>query len=137
MPADFMSYFPCYIHPSTIKNCREYMITTLNVENLEQAMDKMAPWKISPVNVILSYAYYFERDLYEWHIDLLSSIPLDEFNKKFVAKTHSLTQNDLLPKLHQSIHRRHYKAQTGAHVLTQAICYTYLHGGRTPLPNCC
>ena len=29
MIADFMTYFPAYIYPSTIKNCREYMLKTL------------------------------------------------------------------------------------------------------------
>lgn len=133
MVTDFMTYFPVYVYPHTIKNCREFIIKTLKVKNFEEAFGKIAVTHVSPVNIIMSYAYYFERELYDWHIDIgLES--LQDYNKKALPKHHFLNESDISPELHTTIHTRYYKSTI--HPLQQAICYTHIHLGRTDLPEC-
>ena len=81
--ADYMSYFPVYIYRDTFLHCREYIMKHLNVSDFEQAFrlfyfDGNA---LSPVSVVLSYAWFFERDRYDWNMKLCTD--LTEYNKRF------------------------------------------------------
>lgn len=131
--ADFMSYFPVYIHPSTIKNCRQFIQKRLNAETFEQAFIQMSFEKVSPVNVILSYAYYYERFRYEWHIDIGTKMALHQYNEWRLPK-YPLLPSDVKPELHSSVHAAYYKSKVDP--LERAICYTQIHLGMTVVKHC-
>ncbi|XP_022110768.1 uncharacterized protein LOC110990204 [Acanthaster planci] len=74
--SNFMSYFPVYIWRDTITNCRNHVLKHMQVSSFEDAFRKLVDAPVgkmgvpfSPVNVILNYAYYFEHDRYDWHLD--------------------------------------------------------------------
>ena len=83
--ADYMSYFPVYIYRDTFLHCREYIIKHWNVNDFEQAFRLFYNDRnmLSPVSVLLSYAWFFERDRYDWNMKLCSN--LTEYNKRFPA----------------------------------------------------
>lgn len=81
--ADFMIYFPVYIYRDTFTNCREYILKRFNTSNFEEAFQKLYTSYISPVIIILSYAWYFEKDRYDWNLQSCSN--LKEYNKRFPA----------------------------------------------------
>ena len=72
MVADFMTYFPAYIYRDTFTHCREYILKRFNTSNFEEAFKKFYPGKhkISPVNIVISYAWFFERDRYDWNLKI-------------------------------------------------------------------
>lgn len=127
MIADFMSYFPQYIFRSTITKCREYILKTLQVKTVEDAMAKIARGEVCPINIILNYAYYFERDRYEWHIDLVTE-SLQAYNSKHSIKSHELKENDIKPELHQTVHKPYYKIEVEP--FKQALCYAFFATGK-------
>ena len=51
---------------------------------------------VSPVNIVLSYAWYFEKDLYDWSFGITSN--LTEYNKKF-PKGHAIGPEHTKPIL--------------------------------------
>lgn len=133
MVADFMSYFPIYIYPSTIRNCREFITKRFGVPTFEHAFFRFAEKQVSSVNIIMSYAYYFERDLYEWHIDT-GSLSLKEYNKKRLPKLPPLLPQDVISEPHVTIHARYFLSKGDP--LEQAICYTQINIGMNNIPHC-
>ena len=55
----------------------------------------------------MSYAYYFERERYDWHIDIRRDI--GKYKEQRLPK-HPLLKNDVSPELHVSIHAAGYKS---------------------------
>ncbi|KAK6179379.1 hypothetical protein SNE40_011758 [Patella caerulea] len=109
MMSDFMTYFPVYIWRDTITNCRNYILKYMNVTDIEQAYIVASSGVfLSPVNVIMSYAYYFEREKYDWHLDIFST-NLPEYNKLHLAAGHELNPSHLTPDLHVTLHDKYYK----------------------------
>ena len=87
MLANFMTYFPVYLYRDTFTNCREYVLKRFNTTNFEEVWEK---WyrqgeltMISPVNIVISYAWFLERDRYDWNIHLCSD--LNVYNQRFPA----------------------------------------------------
>ena len=78
---DFMSYFPVYMYRDTVTHCREHILKHLNTTNFEEAFRMFYKGLVSPVSVILSYAFYFERDRYDWNFKICND--LAEYNKRF------------------------------------------------------
>ena len=78
---DFMTYFPAYMYRDTVTHCREHILKHLNTTNFEEAFRMFYKGHISPVSVILSYAFYFERDRYDWNFKICNN--LAEYNKRF------------------------------------------------------
>ena len=76
--ADFMTYFPVYIYRDTITRCREHILKRFNTDNFEEAFKKIyhtgTAGFISPVCVIISYAWYFEKDRYNWNIQICGDL---------------------------------------------------------------
>jgi hypothetical protein len=81
MISDFMSYFPVYIYADTIRNCRQYLLTRFGGGNassstttptFEEIYPLISPpgRNMSPVCVLLSYAWYFERERYSWSFEV-------------------------------------------------------------------
>ena len=80
---DFMTYFPAYIYRDTFTRCREHILKRFNTSNFEEAFKRFYKGLISPVSVILSYAWYFERERYDWNLKICDN--LEDYNKRFPA----------------------------------------------------
>ena len=76
MVADFMTYFPVYIYRDTFTHCREYILKRFNTSNFEKPFRKIYPGDdlISPVSIVISYAWFFERDRYDWNLKICSEL---------------------------------------------------------------
>ena len=81
MVANFMSFFPVYIYRDTFTHCREYILRKFKTRNFDEVFKKLIHVPHSPVCVVLSYAWYFERDRYDWNFEMCDD--LAEYNKKF------------------------------------------------------
>ena len=135
MVADFMTFFPTYFFVRTIRNCREYIMHRHNVSSFEEFFITFK--KIyCPVNIVYSYAYYFERDSYAWHIDPWPD-SFTVFNQH-LPKENKLRKEDTLPEIHETVHAKYYvdlvKDQKGKRYVTRetfqtAICYLQIHLG--------
>ena len=85
---DFMTYFPVYIYRDTFTHCRKYILKRFNSSDLEEVFPKFFETKgterleLSPVNIVLNYAWYFERDRYDWSFEITRN--LKEYNEKFL-----------------------------------------------------
>ena len=93
MLADFMTYFPVYIYRDTFTHCREYILKRFNTSNFEEAFQRILQYNgfISPVSVVISYAWFFERDRYDWNLNLCSE--LKSYNRRFPVG-HKITSQD-------------------------------------------
>jgi len=82
MVADFMTYFPVYIYRDTFTHCREYILKRFNASNFEETFQKIYQGArlISPVSVVISYAWFFERDRYDWNLKICSK--LKSYNRR-------------------------------------------------------
>lgn len=79
--ADFMTYFPVYIYRDTFTHCREHILNRFKTQNFDEAFKSFYHGFISPVSIVMSYAWHFERDRYDWNMKICSD--LKEYNKKF------------------------------------------------------
>ena len=87
MIADFMIYFPVYVHRDTITRCREFILKRFNTTNFEEAFKRFYHTDtgyISPVSVILSYAWYCEKNRYDWNIKV--NCDLETYNLRLPAQ---------------------------------------------------
>ena len=77
-----MAYFPAYIYRDTFAHCREYILKRFNTSNFEKAFKQFytSGQYISPVIIILNYAWYFERDHYAWNLQICTN--LTQYNKR-------------------------------------------------------
>ena len=93
MVADFMTYFPVYIYRDTFTHCREYILKRFNTSNFEEAFQKIYHGSsfISPVCVVISYAWFFERDRYDWNLKICSE--LRSYNRRLPVG-HKITLQD-------------------------------------------
>ena len=138
MVSDFMAYFPAFVYARTIRNCRHHIMYRLRASTFEEAFIKMVendPW-FSPVNIVLSYAYYFERELYDWHIDI-GNETLESYNKRVLPPKYPLRQSDITPEVQLTIHSKYFALQAlEDEVLEQAICYSQIALKMTHIPHC-
>ena len=84
MVADFMMYFPVYIYRDTFTNTRNYILKRFKTDNFEDAFRKVYnkdTGLISPVSVVISYAWFYEHDRYDWSIEMCTD--LETYNKRF------------------------------------------------------
>jgi len=84
MVADFMTYFPVYLYRNTFTHCREYILKRFNTSSFEEAFKKFyhqGTRTMSPVCVIISYAWFFERERYDWNLKICND--LSSYNKRF------------------------------------------------------
>ena len=81
--ADFMTYFPVYVYRDTFTHCREHILKRFKTNNFEEAFKKFYHGNgfLPPVIIVLSYAWYFERDRYDWNLKICTG--LMEYNKRF------------------------------------------------------
>ena len=106
--ADFMTYFPVYIYRDTFTHCREHILKRFNTSNFEEAFKKFYRREfLSPVSVVLSYAWYFERERYDWNLKLCAD--LAEYNKRFpsehIISPEHVADTSIIPQT--AIHSKH------------------------------
>ena len=68
--ANFMLTFPVYLYKTTLVNLRQY-VSELHNKTFDAAFEAImttSPTYYSQFAIILSYAYWFERDRYSFHI---------------------------------------------------------------------
>ena len=141
MVFDYMSYFPVYLYPSTLKNCREFVrdkfsanVTKgLKVNTFEEAFLKGSSQRqlVSSVNVMLTYAFFYERDRYDWHLDIGETDTLATINGKFSStlKSSPLLPKDIEVKPHDTLHGTYYRKALH-HPLELAICFFAKQDGK-------
>ena len=139
MPSNFMAYFPSYIYASTFRNCREYIRKKFGASDFKEAFITLMKFHkmISPVDIILTYAYHFERERYYWHIDI-GTKTLKEYNEKRKLRpplSTPLNANDTTPELHVAVHRGYYK-KFDMLPLQQGICYAQIRLGMKNIKHC-
>ena len=104
MVFDYMTNFPVYLYPSTLKNCRDFITKRLKAKTFEEAFLNGFKNMLSSVNVILTYAYFHEKDRYDWHLDIEGE-SLVTFNKKYLLNQISQTlPQDIQPEPHYTAH---------------------------------
>ena len=88
----------------------------------------------SPVVILMTYAYFFEHDRYEWHLDL-NGDSLDNHNKRFVGTPFNISRLDLTPELHFTIHISY----TGRAIekLTNSVCHAHKAKDALNVPSHC
>jgi len=94
MVADFMTYFPVYIYRDTFTHCREYILERFKTSNFEEAFQRIyhgACSLISPVSVLISYVWFFEKDRYDWNLKICSE--LKSYNRRLPVG-HKITPQD-------------------------------------------
>ncbi|KAK2548657.1 hypothetical protein P5673_031098 [Acropora cervicornis] len=106
---DYMSYFPTYIYRDTFTHCREHITRHMNASDFEKAFKSFYPGGdlLSPVSVVLSYAWFFERDRYDWHMQICTN--LTEYNKQFPVGADIRPQHleDILSQPQTAFHVRY------------------------------
>ncbi|CAH3164096.1 unnamed protein product [Porites lobata] len=90
---DFMTYFPVYIYRDTFTRCREHILKRFNTSNFEEAFREFYKGYISPVSIIMGYAWYFERDRYDWNFEICNG--LSEYNKRFANGHNTIGPEDV------------------------------------------
>ena len=136
--SDFMTFFPVYVHARTLRNCRHYIMHRLKSKTFAEAFIKMVEFNafISPVNIVLSYAYYFERDLYDWHIDV-GNETLESYNMYVLPPEFPLLETDLTPEIHVTVHTKYVlHSNEISKPLEEAICFTQIALNMTNIPHC-
>ncbi|XP_038062767.1 uncharacterized protein LOC119733251 isoform X2 [Patiria miniata] len=125
MVSNFMAYFPAYVWRDTITNCRNHILKHMNVSNFESAFRKLS--SISPVNVIMNYAYHFEHDRYDWHLDFKQT--LKGYNAKLPPGV-NIKRSETKPDVHVTIHKRYYNKPPDP--LLQGYCVAKRYVGTLP-----
>ena len=107
--ADYMTYFPVYIYRDTFTHCREHIMRHMKVSDFEEAFKSfyLGGDLLSPVCVVLSYAWFFERDRYDWHMQVCTN--LTEYNKRFSVGADIRPQHleDILSQPQTAFHVRY------------------------------
>ncbi|XP_022092264.1 uncharacterized protein LOC110980175 [Acanthaster planci] len=132
MVADFMTHFPAYIWRDTITNCRNHMLKHMKVTRLDDAFPKLVDL-VSPVNVIFNYAYYFENDRYDWHLDVNKD--LAAYNLKQLPRGVNIKPSETLPEVRVTVHETYYRKPKERNPLLQGYCVAKRYVG--PLPANC
>ena len=106
----FHDLLPCVHLPGRLHHCREHILRRFNTSNFEEAFKKFYRREfISPVSVVLSYAWYFERERYDWNLKLCTD--LTEYNKRFpsehVISAEHVVETLLIPQT--AFHEKHAK----------------------------
>ena len=72
MVVNFMVTFPQLLYRNTVTKCREHIMKHLNTTDFEEAFSLFYGRGaiLCPVCIILSYAWYFERERYDWHFKI-------------------------------------------------------------------
>ena len=113
--ANFMVTFPVYVYLETIRSCRSYIEKLHNMsfdDVFEKSIIKSRTY-YSQFAILLSYAYWFERDHYSFHVQPWPGNALNESYSKLVP--HSVPQ----PRI--AIHTKNNPKQA----IMKGCCFSY------------
>ncbi|XP_038062765.1 uncharacterized protein LOC119733250 [Patiria miniata] len=125
MASDFKAYFPSYYWRDTITNCRNHIMKHMNVTHFDDAFRQLR--HVSPVDIILNYAYFFEQDRYDWHLDFKQT--LKGYNAKLPPGV-NIQRSETKPDVHVAIHKRYYNKPPDP--LLQGYCVAKRYVGTLP-----
>ena len=134
MVADFMTYFPVYLYRDTFTHCREHIRKRFNTSSFEEAFKKFyhqGSKIMSPVCIIVSYAWFFERDRYDWNLKIYND--LSSYNKRFPSgHTIGLEHiKNILSEPQTAFHVPYAKFQLSSYILN-SYCLSHRAVGHTP-----
>ena len=75
----------------------------------------------------MNYAYHFEHDRYDWHLDLRDAF----IKRRNLSAETNLTSRDTTPDIHTTIHERYYIGNA-LNVLKQAYCAVRRYADQLP-----
>ena len=133
MVANFMTYFPVYLYRDTFTHCREFILKRFNTSNFEEAFKKFyhqGRELLSPVNIIITYAWFFEKDRYDWNFKISSD--LNSYNIRFPSG-HAIGQEqiaDILSEPQTAFHVP-YSPFLSSRILV-SYCLLHRAAGNTP-----
>lgn len=119
--ANFMITFPQFLHRSTYENTRKHILNHTKTTDFEIAFSKFykAGTALSPICVLLTYAWFHEHDKYEWHIK--TKDPGAIFNNNRLPLPNKITPNELIPSIVGTSHISDKKAWQ-QHIMTPGYC---------------
>ncbi|XP_033647545.1 uncharacterized protein LOC117307021 [Asterias rubens] len=123
--------FPLYLWRDTITNCRNHILKHMKVKEFEEAFVKFRGYQSFPVNILFSYAFYFEHDRYDWHIRLPPTMSLQQYNRKFVSPGFGFNITDLTPEVCNTMHKPDFDPER---IIThlQGYCTSMHYIGKRP-----
>ena len=126
-----MTYFPVYIYRDTFTHCRHYILKRFSTSSFEEAFQKIYHSNnlISPVNVVISYAWFFERDRYDWNLKICSD--LKSYNRRLPVG-HRITPQDtedILSQPQTAFHVPYAKEPLSPHILV-SYCLSHEAAGK-------
>ena len=122
-----------YLYRDTFTHCREHILKRFNISNFEEAFKKFYHQErelISPVNIIISYAWFFEKDRYDWNFQICSD--LNTYNKRFPSG-HAIGQEHIANILSEPQTAFHvpYAPVLSSRILV-SYCLSHKAAGNTP-----
>ena len=128
MVADYMTYFPVYLYRDTFTNCRKHILKRFNTCNFEEAFKKFYHGYLSPVSIVISYAWYFERDRYDWNMKVCSD--LTQYNSRFSAG-HKIGSEHVVSILSepQTVFHVHYAEDVVSSTIVASYCLSHEAAG--------
>jgi hypothetical protein len=110
MVADFMTTFPVYIYASTIRNCRQFILQRMGTSNMEDAFAWLNPptFAMSPICILLNYAWYYERHRYSWSFQICNNDWVDDSKHKMIPPQDRIVieeeDNDGIRTIRSNVH---------------------------------
>ena len=104
MIANFMEHFPQLIYRETYAKCRKHMFKMFNTTDLIEILALLyrSSQRVSPYNIIMHYAWYFERDRYYWHLKIGQE--LVNSRNRVVPKGFEIQPRDVQPAFIAILH---------------------------------
>ena len=99
----------------------------MQVDSFEEAFGNLGVG-ISPVNVIMNYAYFFEHDRYDWHLDVGNN--LENYNSQFIPRGFEIKPNETVSEVHVTVHDGYF--QLSPNPLLQGYCIAKRYTGLLP-----
>ena len=133
---DYMSFFLVYLYPSTLRNCRAFITKRYQTRTFEEAFLVGFNDMLSSVNVILTYAYFYEKDRYDWHLDIEGDT-LGTFNIEYLLDQNSiLLPGDIQAEPHYTAHAAYLEFGHNSQ-LEVAICFLKIKLGNGTVGKHC
>ena len=132
---DFMTYFPVYIYRDNFIHCREYTLKRFNTDNFEKALrnstiqeQELVTFPL--VSVVISYAWYFEKDRYNWNLQICGD--LNTYNNR-LPEGHKIQPEhvkDVLTQQQTAYHGPLNADQFYAKAISITFCLSQAAAGR-------
>ena len=95
--SNFMITFPQLVYKDTVINTRKHIMNHLKTDDFEEAFQQFYVGSISPVDIWMTYAWFYENDRYEWHIKATAAKL--QFHNNRLSKGHKIGPQHTIPSL--------------------------------------